>query len=467
MRHRALVFALLLLTASAASAQVSFVTIDGNPLKIHVGADASFQIFNTSVPGSGQIYPSNCSNTADMGVFANVNGALVAPNFTRHGCSTATGNLGNYTPWGGTVSAVTGDGTSATPFTVTVSASGGGVVLTMVVTYVNGQNYFRIHNTFASPTSTHVNAFLGADIFLASSDFGMFFFEQNLRAPGGHDCGVPATYNILLIPITPANRFSAAFYGDIWGQIGQGILNNDATPTTCIDNGAALEWDDILHGGTVADISSAVSFGDIPPASAFQPFFVTVTPPQTEGFAGDTLQFDVKTVHSADAGFNNDLFLSIPNLPDGMTAAFDPSKIPAPGDGSSKLTIHLSDDVFPLTYNGITVLASSGDLSEGASVAINAICDPPLILSLPSSQPKSQSVSRGSSVTLSVKTEQSGGAHYQWYNGYTGFTWSPIANSDSPTFTTPAIQGMSSYWVRVRNNCGTADSETAIITVNP
>jgi hypothetical protein len=141
--------------------------------------------------------------------------------------------------------------------------------------------------------------------------------------------------------------------------------------------------------------------------------------------------------------------------------------IPAPGDGSSKLTIHTSNDVFPQMYNGIVVQAANGDLAIGTSVSIDVVCDPPLILSLPSSQPKSQSVTRGSTVKLTVKTEQAGGAHYQWYNGYTGFTWSPIPNSDSPTFTTPAILFPSSYWVQVTNNCGTANSETAFITPTP
>src|SRR5688572_33148025 len=41
--------------------------ISGSPLTIHVADDTSFQIFNAAIPGAGQIFPSDCTSTADMG----------------------------------------------------------------------------------------------------------------------------------------------------------------------------------------------------------------------------------------------------------------------------------------------------------------------------------------------------------------------------------------------------------------
>ena len=67
------------------------VTINGNPLKINVAADASFQVFNSAVPGSGQIFPTSCQY-GDMGVFADINGTLFAPALRTHTCGTATGS---------------------------------------------------------------------------------------------------------------------------------------------------------------------------------------------------------------------------------------------------------------------------------------------------------------------------------------------------------------------------------------
>jgi hypothetical protein len=88
---------LLLVGAFHAQAQTALTTISGNPLRINVGADGSFQVYNTAVPGVGQIFPTGAS-LADMGVFAWIDGTLYAPDFANHG-GTATGALGTYVPW--------------------------------------------------------------------------------------------------------------------------------------------------------------------------------------------------------------------------------------------------------------------------------------------------------------------------------------------------------------------------------
>ncbi len=436
----------------------TIATINGNPLKINVAADASFQVFNAAVPGHGQIYPTG-SQFGDMGVFANIGGTLFAPNFGSHG-TTATGGLGTYTPWSqSSISQVQGDGSSSAPFTVTVNvnAGGTGVSLSMVVTYVNGSNFFRVKNQFGG--SRTMKVFLGADIYLASSDAGVFFVEPTLHAVGGVDCANPPTYHILLIPLTPANRFSANTYSSIWTQIGHGQLDNNDIPAGCVDNGAALEWDDIPAPAT---INTAVSFGEIPSAASFLPLFITVDPDFVSLFPGQSAVFTVTSGHNPDSDFNSPVELSAPNVPIGMTATFDHTTIPAPGDGTAKMTLQLSGDVFPATYRGISVVGSGGDTTAGASVTVEVVCDPPFILAL--NNPKSQTVKRGQTVKLSVKSDGSGPFTYQWFSGHAGFTSTPIPNSNSATFTTPAINGVQEFWVRVTDACGTADSQTATLT---
>ncbi len=54
---------------------------------------------------------------------------------------------------------------------------------------------------------------------------------------------------------------------------------------------------------------------------------------------------------------------------------------------------------------------------------------------------------------------------YQWFNGSSGSTASPIAGATAATFTTPALAATSSDWVRVSNAMGEADSATAVVTV--
>lgn len=442
------------------------VTINGDPLKINVAADASFQVFNAAVPGNGQIFPTSC-NYGDMGVFADIGGTLFAPDFANHTCGTATSGLGTHSTWqSASISQVQGAGEGASPFTVTVNvtAPGTGVSMSMTVTYVNGDNFFRLKKQFTSAGNRTMKVWLGADIFLASSDAGVFFFEPTLHAPGGVDCQDPPTYHILLIPTQPAqaDHLTDGTFSNVWTQIGQRALNDNVTPAGCVDNGAALEWDNVLTQGVQsATVQSAVSFGSIPTNLAIAPFFVTVDPNAVTVTPGQSANFKVTVAHNPDTDFNAPIELTLQG-PDGITAAFDNPHIPAPGDGTSNLTLNIAPDIFPATYRGVTVLGSGGDASEGAAITVDVICDPPVLQTI--NNPRSQSVTRGSTVTLSVQPEAGGPFTYQWYSGHAGFTSTPIENSNSPNFTTPAISSTSEFWVRISDACGTIDSQTATIT---
>jgi hypothetical protein len=83
------------------------------------------------------------------------------------------------------------------------------------------------------------------------------------------------------------------------------------------------------------------------------------------------------------------------------------------------------------------------------------------------SQPQSQTIQSGQTALMSVGA--SGTAlSYQWYLGSSGDTSNPISSgATSSSYTTPALTQTTSYWVRMTNSCGSADSNTAIITVIP
>jgi hypothetical protein len=256
-------FAFVVAAAFALLAQVAFAqptvrVITGNPLTINVGSDNSFQVYTTLVPGQGQFYPSGNTTVADYGVFVDRAGTLFAPAFSTRG--SATGSIGANTAWTNvSISAVTGTGTSADPFTVVVvnDAAATGVRVTMTVTYVNGENFFR-KSIVVAGDATPYTVFLGGDIYLANSDSGVPYTQSG--AVGGQDCGSPPTYTILMIPLTPADRFSARGYSTVWSEIGAGQLSN-TIDAGCRDNGAALQW----NRSGASTIVAATSFGAIPP----------------------------------------------------------------------------------------------------------------------------------------------------------------------------------------------------------
>lgn len=467
-----LIVAVLVLVTGSALAQTPFTTINGSPLKINVGADSAFQIFNSAVPGVGQIYPSSCANVADMGLFAWIDGHLYAPDFGNHGCATATGPIGtNHSSWTqvALTSRAIGDGSPESPFTVGVTMAAGDtdVRVNMTVTYVRGNNFFRVRTAFTSATQHRINAYLGADIYLAGSDAGFFVSVPQLNAVGGRNCDPSeGSYNILLIPITPANDFTAAQFADVWAQIGANNLDGQADGTLCVDNGAAIEWIDVQRGGnTSVELNAAVSFGEIPNPANFFGFNITVDPEFSVVDPGNSVQLRITSQHNEALEFNSPITFSAGDLPQGLSLTFNQNSVPAPGDGTITATLHVDGTVFPQTYRGLQIIgtAATGEVRSGF-FTIDVSCTPPVILGLPTSQPQSVVVTRGARTTLRVKPEGGGAFTYQWYRGHAPLVGNPIPNSNSATLDVGPVTQSEEYWVRVSNPCGSVNSMSATVT---
>ncbi|HEX6096607.1 MAG TPA: M57 family metalloprotease [Thermoanaerobaculia bacterium] len=90
-------------------------------------------------------------------------------------------------------------------------------------------------------------------------------------------------------------------------------------------------------------------------------------------------------------------------------------------------------------------------------------CNPPTV----TTQPQSRTVTVGSPTTIGVVTSGTGPFTYQWFNGDSGNTSSPVngANSSSLSITMNAA-GASKFWVRIGHSCdnATVNSVTATIT---
>ena len=266
--------------------QINFTPIaGGNPLQILVGKDNSFQVIHQNWPGNGQIFPTTSVDCpADMGVFVRIpagsgmSGTLYAPDFGDHE-QTATGGLGTYTPWTFVLlTGLTGVGTDIDPWTVTVISKAvdpGGVELlrmTMTVTYVNDEKYFRHYCMFTNISGGPIcfDAYVGSDIYLANSDKGIPYYWAANGSVGGQNCP-NQDYTIIHIPLSPgpADAYTARYFNTVWTEIGTGHLDNQIDPATCspngIDDGAALEWQNIcLQLDESVTIRSVTSFGDIP-----------------------------------------------------------------------------------------------------------------------------------------------------------------------------------------------------------
>lgn len=106
------------------------------------------------------------------------------------------------------------------------------------------------------------------------------------------------------------------------------------------------------------------------------------------------------------------------------------------------------------------------DQHAAESVYPGNTCGPTCTPASVSVQPTSRTINSGQSTTLSVTGSGTAPLSYQWYIGTSGNTSSPIGGATGSSITvSPA--STTSYWVRVSNSCGAANSVTATVTVNP
>ncbi|HYC58152.1 MAG TPA: hypothetical protein VEK79_01165 [Thermoanaerobaculia bacterium] len=127
-----------------------------------------------------------------------------------------------------------------------------------------------------------------------------------------------------------------------------------------------------------------------------------------------------------------------------------------PSATGPSLTVTASQEMF---YRVVVSNACGSDTSREAHVTVHDI---PVI----TRQPASTSIASGLTAELSVQATGTEPLSYVWYRGMTGDTHFPVGTGDR--FTTPPLTTTTSYWVRVLNEYGSAESETATVTVfNP
>ena len=115
---------------------------------------------------------------------------------------------------------------------------------------------------------------------------------------------------------------------------------------------------------------------------------------------------------------------------------------------------------------GINATLQQWDIDAVETVYPGGSCSPPPTCTPPSitGGPNSQTITAGGSTTLSVTATGTTPLTYQWYQGASGNTATPVGTGNpitvAPTSTT-------TYWVRVSNSCGAVSSAAATVTVNP
>ncbi|MEZ4735546.1 MAG: hypothetical protein R3E79_51295 [Caldilineaceae bacterium] len=109
--------------------------------------------------------------------------------------------------------------------------------------------------------------------------------------------------------------------------------------------------------------------------------------------------------------------------------------------------------------NSVTV-----DLAVGEDVTCTFTNARTITAPVITTQPQDTTIFSGETAVLTVAASGDS-LSYQWYQGAGGDLSNPISGATGNSFTTPALTGDTSYWVRVSNGAGSADSAAATVTV--
>ena len=137
--------------------------------------------------------------------------------------------------------------------------------------------------------------------------------------------------------------------------------------------------------------------------------------------------------------------------------------------GTATFTVFNDSDIEGTETATLTISNPSSGVTLGATTTQNVTItddDAPLAAPTFTLQPApSQSVAYNATANLTAAASGNPTPTYQWYQGNSGDTSTPVGTASS-SFTTPALTANTSYWVRASNGQGSpADSNTASITV--
>jgi hypothetical protein len=104
-------------------------------------------------------------------------------------------------------------------------------------------------------------------------------------------------------------------------------------------------------------------------------------------------------------GFNSAIVLSATGQPKGVTTSFNPATIPAPGSGTSALTLAAAGTTLPGKYT-ITVTGAGGSMTQQTKVTLTVKAAPNFSIT---ALPAAITVPRGSAGTSTITTKVFGG----------------------------------------------------------
>lgn len=134
--------------------------------------------------------------------------------------------------------------------------------------------------------------------------------------------------------------------------------------------------------------------------------------------------------------------------------------------GGGELASLVDSSGYNATITGTpTLVVTAGANKAFRGIALAPVAAVALTAPTITGQPANQYIESGTTATLTVVASGNPLPTFQWYQGTSPSTATPISGATSATYTTPVLTSAASYWVRVSNSQGVVNSNTAVITM--
>lgn len=134
-----------------------------------------------------------------------------------------------------------------------------------------------------------------------------------------------------------------------------------------------------------------------------------------------------------------------------------------PGETNAALTIANVTPSRSGNYDVVVTNPSGIQISQSCILTVNILPGSPVIIR----QPLNEQERIGESISLSVVSTGESPLLYQWYEGASGDTRSPISGATNSNYVVRVSSNRVSVWVRVQNAVGVDDSESAVLAPDP
>jgi subtilase family serine protease len=223
--------------------------------------------------------------------------------------------------------------------------------------------------------------------------------------------------------------------------------NGSSTLTLSVASNASVGTSTLTLGAVGGNASKTVAFSlTILNPSSFT-LSASATSASVEVGRSQPLIFTTTTA----SGFSSAIAFSVSGLPTGVTGAFAPTSISAPGSGNSTFTLSAAPTA-PTGSSTITINAAGGGVTQTQTISLSVSPAPSFTLSPGAT---SASLARGGSVSISFTTSVANG-----FNAAIGLSVSGLQSGVSASFTpsTLAAPGSGSCALKL-----TATSTAAVV----